>query len=42
MNEISMEKVDDHKYLGIYLDEKLNFTLNTDEVVSKCFKNGVF
>ena len=33
---VKVERVNEHKYLGTVLDEKLNFTANTGFIHSKC------
>jgi len=38
INKTFIKTVESHKHLGIYLDKKLNFNLNTEEVISKSFK----
>ena len=33
---VIVERVNEYKYLGTVLDEKLNFTVNTDFIQRKC------
>ena len=36
MDGVKVERVNEYKYLGTVLDERLNFTANTDFIDRKC------
>ena len=36
INGITVERVNEYKYLGTYLDSRLNFNANTNHIFKKC------